>query len=125
MNHVCLIGRLTADLEVYESKNKTIYTNFTIAVDGYGDNDADFIYCSAFGKTAEFMEKYVNRKGTRIALEGRINSQNYEDKDGNRRNSTKVIVSSVYFADGRRDNDYDNGQNDSRNNSKNRRSNRR
>lgn len=125
MNHVCLIGRLTADSEVYESKNKTLYTNFTIAVDGYGENDADFIYCSAFGKTAEFMEKYLNRKGTRIALEGRINSQSYEDKDGNRRNSTKVIVSSVYFADGKRSDGDDYSGNDNGNHGKNRRSNRR
>lgn len=125
MNHVCLIGRLTADLEVYESKNKTVYANFTIAVDGYGDNDADFIYCSVFGKTAEFMEKYLNRKGTRIALEGRINSQNYEDKDGNRRNSTKVIVSNVYFADGKGVGGDDYSGNDNGNHGKNRRSNRR
>lgn len=125
MNHVCLIGRLTKDVEFFESKNSSLYANFTIAVDGYRDHEADFIYCSVFGKTAEFMEKYLNRKGTRIAIEGRISSQNYEDKEGNMRNVTKIIASSVFFADGKRSGEDDYRGNDSGNNRQNRRTNRR
>lgn len=104
MNHICLIGRLTADPEVrYTQGEKPMaVARYTLAVDrprkAEGQQVADFIRCVAFGKTAEFAEKYLH-KGNKIALEGRIQTGSHDDKDGKKVYTTDIVVNSHYFCE--------------------------
>lgn len=97
MNKVILIGRCTRDPEVRYSQgeNATAVARYTLAVDRQfkrdGDQSADFINCIAFGKRGEFAEKYL-RKGTKIAVVGRIQTGSYTNKDGNKVYTTDVVV---------------------------------
>ena len=87
MNKVELMGRLTRDPEITYGgeNNQTIICRFTVAVNRRGkDSEADFINCIAFGKTAEFIGKYFN-KGSQLALVGRIQVSQYQDKEGNKK----------------------------------------
>lgn len=105
MNNVVLIGRLTKDPEVrYTSgENSMAVANFNIAVSRQGKDDkADFPHCIAFGKTAEFIEKYFS-KGKQIALTGRIQTGSYENKDGAKVYTTDVIVDRVEFVGSKND----------------------
>lgn len=104
MNTVALIGRLTAEPIVRETKGKEpiLVANFSLAVQRIGSEDADFPRCVAFGKTAEFLEKY-GRKGLRIGVTGRLQTGSYEDKDKGTVYTTDVIVERVDFADGKDD----------------------
>ena len=103
MNIVMLIGRTTADPEVrYTQGEKSMaVARFSLAVDRRfkkdGEQATDFISCVAFGKTAEFFEKYIH-KGVKIAIQGRIQTGSYE-KDGQKRYTTDVIVEQVEFAE--------------------------
>jgi len=98
MNRVELIGRLTRDPVVrYTSGNQMAVASFTLAVARPGkDKGADFPRVTAFGKTAETIEKYV-KKGTAIAVEGRIQTGSYDDKNGNKVYTTDVIADRVEF----------------------------
>lgn len=100
MNKVILIGRLTKDPEIRTSGNYTI-ASFGIAVDRKfkrdGEPEADFFNCTAFNKTAEFVEKYC-KKGTKMVVEGRIQNDNYE-KDGVKHYGVKIMVDSLEFAE--------------------------
>ena len=106
MNKAILMGRLTRDPEIRYSQgeNTMAVARFTLAVDrrykreGTADQNADFISCVAFGKTAEFMEKYT-RQGTKLVIEGRIQTGNYTNKDGNKVYTTDVVVENVEFAE--------------------------
>ena len=102
MNKVILMGRLTRDPEVRYSQgeNATAVARYTIAVDRKmsRENEADFIPCVCFGKTAEFAEKYLH-KGTKIAVVGRIQTGGYTNKDGNRVFTTDVVVEEHEFAE--------------------------
>lgn len=105
MNKVILMGRLTKDPDVRWSQGEKSVAigRFTIAVDRKfkkeGDSQtADFINCLVLGKTAEFAEKYL-RKGVKIALEGRIQTGCYTNKDGVKVYTTEVMVESVEFAE--------------------------
>lgn len=103
MNKVILIGRLTKDVEISEGKKATV-GHYTLAVDNGKDYDASFIRCTVFGKSAEFAEKYFC-KGLRVAVEGRIQTGSYEDKDGFTHYTTDVIVERQEFADGKKEED--------------------
>lgn len=100
MNKVVLVGRLTRDPETRQAGETTV-TRFSIAVDRRykheGGQSADFPSVVAFGKTAEFIEKYFH-KGMKIALEGRLQTGSYE-KDGKRTYTTDVIAEAVEFAE--------------------------
>lgn len=96
MNIVCLVGRLTADPELKQSGEHS-YCRFTVAVDRRGQEGADFIPCVTFGKTAEAAGQYL-KKGVRVAVDGRIATSTYTDKDGNKRNSWSVSLRSWEFA---------------------------
>ena len=100
MNKLVLVGRLTRDPETRQAGETTV-TRFSIAVDRRykheGGQSADFPSVVAFGKTAEFIEKYF-RKGMKIALEGRLQTGSYE-KDGKRIYTTDVIAEAVEFAE--------------------------
>lgn len=103
MNKACLSGRLTKDPEVRYStgENATAIARFTLAVDRRikKENDnADFIGCIAFGKTAEFVEKYFT-KGMKMNAVGRIQTGSYTNKDGVKVYTTDVVVEEVEFAE--------------------------
>lgn len=103
MNKVILIGRLTKDVEISEGK-KAIVGHYTLAIDNGKDYDTSFIRCTLFGKSAEFAEKYFS-KGLRVAVEGRIQTGSYDDKDGFMHYTTDVIVERQEFADGKKEED--------------------
>jgi single-strand DNA-binding protein len=109
MNKVTLMGRLTKDPEIrYGSTNNMAVVKFTVAVDRRYSKDteerqADYISCTSFGKTAEFINNYFT-KGRQIALFGRINTGSYE-KDGQKFYTTDVIVDDVYFTGSKKDNE--------------------
>ena len=105
MNKVILMGRLTRDPEVRYSQGDqaTAIARYTLAVDRRfrrdGDQQsADFIGCVAFGRAAEFAEKYF-RKGTKIAVTGRIQTGSYTNKDGQKVYATDVVVEEQEFAE--------------------------
>ena len=104
MNKVIMMGRLTRDPEVRYSQgaNQTAVGRFSIAVDRRfkrdGQPDADFFNCTAFGKQAEFVEKYL-KKGTKIVISGSVQNDNYTDKDGNQRYSVQIICDEIEFAE--------------------------
>lgn len=101
MNRWVGIGRLTKDVEVRYSQgdSQMAIARFTVAVDRRGkNNEADFISCVAFGKTAEFIEKYFS-KGNRIGICGHIQTGSYTDKDGKKVYTTDVIADEAEFVE--------------------------
>ena len=104
MNKIMLIGRLTADPNV-QVKGSTQWASFSLAVDRRfkkeGGPTADFFNCVAFGKLAELFNQYVF-KGSKIAITGEMQQDNYTDKDGNKRYSWSVIVSEMDFCESKR-----------------------
>ena len=103
MNKVILMGRLTRDPEVRYSQGEsaTAVARFTLAVDRRfrrDDASADFIGCVAFGKNAEFIEKYF-RQGTKALITGRIQTGSYTNRDGQKVYTTDVVVEDQEFAE--------------------------
>ena len=101
MNSVILMGRLTRDPDIRwtQGNPSTQIARYTLAVDRIGkDKDADFISCIAFNKSADFAEKYLH-KGTKILVEGRIQTGSYTNKDGQKVYTTDIIVDSHEFAE--------------------------
>lgn len=103
MNKVILMGRLTRDPEVRYSQGEqtTAVARYTLAVDRRGrsqENSADYIQCVAFGKAAEFAERYLH-KGTKIVLTGRIQTGSYTNKDGQRVYTTDIVAEDQEFAE--------------------------
>ena len=105
MNKVILMGRLTRDPEIRyaNNENNTCIANYTLAVDRrfkrQGDEQtADFIRCVAMGKGGEFAEKYLHQ-GTKIVVEGRIQTGSYTNKDGQKILTTELWVESQEFAE--------------------------
>lgn len=98
MNNVVLMGRLTKDPDVRRTNDGAAIGRFTLAVDRMKKDEADFIGCVVFGKTAEFAEKYL-RKGTKICGSGRIQTGSYTNKDGQKVYTTDVILERLEFAE--------------------------
>ena len=104
MNKVILMGRLTRDPDIRYSagENSTAVARYTLAVDRRfrrdGDQSADFINCVAFGRSAEFAEKYFHQ-GIKIAVTGRIQTGSYTNRDGNKVYTTDVVVEEQEFAE--------------------------
>lgn len=104
MNKVILMGRLARDPEVRYSQDAEplAVTRFSLAVNRRfkreGEADADFINCVAFGKNGEFAEKYF-KKGQMMSIVGRLQVRSWEDRSGNKRWSTDVVVEETYFAE--------------------------
>lgn len=98
MNSVQLIGRLTKDPEVrYTSGEQTAVATFTLAIDRMGkEKQTDFPRITVFGRQAENCEKYL-RRGNRVAIEGRIQTGSYTNKDGNKVFTTDVVANRVEF----------------------------
>ena len=103
MNKVILMGRLTKDPEIRytQGANPMSVCRYSLAVNRQfkrdGEPEADFFNCVTFGKRAEFAGKYL-KKGTMIAVVGEIRNNSYTDRDGNKRNSTEIVVNEHYFA---------------------------
>ena len=115
MNKCTLIGRLTRDPEVRytQGDNAMAIARYSLAVDRRfkrdGEPDADFINCVAFGKSGEFAEKYL-KKGTKVAVVGRIQTGSYTNKDGQKVYTTDVVVEEQEFAESKNSGSSDNNQ---------------
>ena len=100
MNRVDLMGRLTKDPETRNSTDTKI-TRFTLAVPRKKRDETDFIECVAFGKSAEFAEKYFH-KGMKIAITGRIQTGSYTNREGRKVYTTEVIIDDQEFAESKK-----------------------
>lgn len=105
MNKVILMGRLTRDPDIRSANGETVTTvaRFTLAVDRRfgrkeGEQNADFIGCVAFGRTAEFAERYL-RQGIKVAVTGRIQTGSYTNRDGQKVYTTDVVLDDIEFAE--------------------------
>ena len=104
MNKVILMGRLVRDPEVRytQGAEPVAVARYTLAVNrrfkGQGEQEADFINCVAFGKNAEFSEKYL-KKGQLISVVGRLQVRSWDDQNGQKRWSTDVVVEEQHFAE--------------------------
>lgn len=106
MNKIFLSGNLTRDFE--SSGNSSVYwVKNAIAVKRqFSKNDeTDFFNVVAFGKTADFCQKYLG-KGRRVFIEGRLQTGKFKDKDGNDRTSYDVIIDNIEFGDNKKKDDY-------------------
>lgn len=106
INNIVLVGRTTKTIELKQNKNGTNYIQFTLAVnrpykDEQGGQQADFINCVAWNKTAETIAKYVS-KGTMIGVEGRLQVRNYENEAGIRQYISEVLVNKFTFLESRK-----------------------
>jgi single-strand DNA-binding protein len=114
MNKVILMGRLTRDPEVRYSQGESslAIARFTLAVDRRfkrdGEASADFISCVAFGKQAEFIERYLHQ-GTKVVAEGRIQTGSYTNKEGQKVYTTDIVVESCEFAESKNNASQDGG----------------
>lgn len=101
MNKVVLIGRLTKDPELRYTESQTPVATFSIAVNRNftnqaGEREADFINIIVWRKQAENCKTYLS-KGSQVAVDGRIQTRNYDDKDGKKVYVTEVVAESVEF----------------------------
>ena len=99
MNRVCLIGRLTKDIDLMATPSGNNVASFTLAVDNYikdaqGNIQTSFISCVAWNQQAVFLSNYC-KKGYRISVEGRIQTRTYDRKDGSKAYVTEVICDRV------------------------------
>lgn len=101
INSCVLLGRITHDLELKQTPNGVSVLSFSVAVERNfakqgEERQADFIDCVAWRQTAEFISKFFG-KGRMIAIEGEIQTRTYQDKDGNNRKVTEIVVSQASF----------------------------
>ena len=114
MNNVVLIGRLTKDPELKYSQSGKAFSKFTVAVTReFNRDEADFINCVAWGKTAETIAEYL-RKGKRIGLQGRLQTGSYQNNSGDKVYTVDLMIDKFEFVDNlRSDNQsYSNNNND-------------
>lgn len=97
MNKIILIGNVTRDPELKTTTGNINYCNFGLAVPrSFNREETDFFNLIAWRQTADLIAEYVN-KGDKIAIEGRVEISQYTDKEGNKRNSTNIVVDSIEF----------------------------
>ena len=107
LNHITIMGRLTREPEFRRTGSGIAVASFTVAVDrdfggkDGGERETDFIDCVAWRQTGEFVSKYF-KKGSMIAVSGRLQIRNWNDKDGNKRKSAEVVADNCYFAEPKR-----------------------
>lgn len=113
MNRAIITGRLTRDPETKQTQSDSTVVRFGIAVDRRfkrdGESTADFFNCVAFGKTAEFVQKYFT-KGMKINLEGHMQTGSYTNKEGQKVNTFDIIVDECEFGESKAANDAQRGQ---------------
>lgn len=108
LNHITIMGRLVRDPELRYTQSGIPVCTFRIATErDYttqgGDRETDFFDITAWRGTAEFIGRYFT-KGRMITVDGRLQTRNWTDRDGNKRVSVEILADSVYFADSKRDN---------------------
>lgn len=97
LNHICIMGRMTAKPELRQTQNGVSVTSFTLAVDrDFQKGQADFITCVAWRNTADFVTRYFD-KGSLTVVSGSLQNREWTDRDGNKRISAEVIAEHVYF----------------------------
>jgi len=107
LNHITIMGRLTRDPELRQTQSQTSVASFTLAVDrdfggrDGGEKQTDFINCVAWRNTADFVSKYFT-KGSMAVVSGRLQIRQWEDKNGNKRDTAEVVVDNIYFGESRR-----------------------
>ena len=106
MNRVILIGNLVKDVELRQTKTDFKIANFTLAINREtknkeGNYDADYISCVAYGNTAELVSKFLE-KGSKISVEGHIQTGSYENKEGKKVYTTDVAVEKIQFLDSKK-----------------------
>ena len=106
LNHIIIMGRLTKDVELRRTGSGIAVASFTLAVDrdrknDDGEHEVDFIDCTAWRSTGEFVSKYF-AKGSMAIVSGRLQIRNWTDKEGNKRRSAEVVADSVYFGDSKK-----------------------
>ena len=107
MNKAILIGRLTRDPEIRYTQTNRAVAQFAIAIDRpftnqEGEKEADFLNIVVWDKQAENAGKYIH-KGSKVAIEGRIQSRSYENEKGEKRYTTEIIASHIQFLDSKKD----------------------
>ena len=108
LNKIFLQGRLVADPELRHTQNGVAVASFRLAVDRdfkdreTGERKADFINVVAWRQTGEFVSRFLT-KGRLAVVEGKLQTRDYTDRDGNRRYATEVVADNVYFGDSKRD----------------------
>lgn len=107
LNHIVIMGRLTHDPELRRTASSTPVTSFSLAVErdfknADGTKETDFIDVVAWRGTAEFAAKYFT-KGRMVAVDGRLQTRKWTDKDGNKRTATEINADHLYFADSKRE----------------------
>ena len=107
LNKIFLMGRLTRDPELRRTGSGLAVASFSLAVDRdfksqSGEKETDFIDIVAWRNTAEFVSKYFT-KGRMAVVEGRLQIQDWTDKEGNKRRSSEVVADSIYFGDSKKD----------------------
>lgn len=108
LNHSTIMGRFTKDPEIRKTQSGTTCANFTIACERdfadkhSGEKETDFFDCVAWHKTAEFIERYFG-KGRMAVVAGRMQVRKWEDKNGNKRETTELVVEDIYFADSKKE----------------------
>ena len=104
MNKIILMGNLTRDPEIRytQGENALAVARFSLAINRrfakQGDTEVDYFNCTAFGKQAEFIEKYF-RKGSRMLVSGRVQNDNYTNKNGEKVYSVQIIAEEIEFAE--------------------------
>ena len=104
LNHITIMGRLTRDPELKRTGSGIAVASFSLAVDRdfgkneNGEKEVDFIDCTAWRQTAEFVSKYF-AKGRMAVVSGKLQTRVWTDKDGNKRKSTEVVADNCYFGD--------------------------
>jgi single-strand DNA-binding protein len=96
INRVVLLGNMTKDPELRRTGSGKAVTNFTLALNRYNNDDADFVGCVCWEKIAENTAQYCN-KGSKVAVEGSIQTGSYVDRDGNNRKTVNVLCNRVEF----------------------------
>lgn len=115
MNRTVLVGRLTKDVDLRYTPNGKAVANFTLAVNrpfknANGENEADFILCQVWGKTAENLANYMS-KGSRVGVDGRIATRNYDNDQGQRVYVTEVVADNVQFLESKNSQQQGNNNN--------------
>lgn len=111
LNKIVIMGRLTHDPELRYTQSQTPVASFSLACERdrknqNGEKETDFIDCSAWRHTAEFISKHMT-KGMLIAVEGRLQIRSFTDKNGNKRTAPEIVVDNAYFAESKRKSDPD------------------
>lgn len=100
-NKAIIIGRTTKDIELKQTQSGKNVCSFSVAVDRRYDRDkTDFLNIVAWGKTAEFVQRYFH-KGDQIGIDGRVETRSYEDENGNKRTAVEIIAEAVFFIGGK------------------------